>query len=147
MSNTDNIEDQGSDEKPKSLNKSYSLIRMTTENSDLYRTNSKMILVTRDPVYTNKTIVQGHYIGPKPHNYLPLAIFVTIINPLLGPISIMLSVMSNRAYAQGDTKYALKWSLNSFFWSVISIVVAIVVYLAIGFSLSNIRTRGGYIGY
>ncbi|GAB1599830.1 uncharacterized protein LOC115217430 isoform X1 [Argonauta hians] len=146
----DTIDDSGdhiTHEKGKSLNKSYSLIRMTTENTDLYRTNSKMILVTRDPVYSNKTIVQGHYIGPKPYNYLPLAIFVTIINPFLGPVSIFLSVMSNRAYAQGDLKYAQKWSLNSFFWSTVSIVVAIVVYIAIGFSISKLTTRGGYIGY
>lgn len=64
---------------------------MTTANTDLYRTSSKMILVTRDPVYSHKAIVQGQYIGPKPYNYLTLAILVTIINPILGPVSILFS--------------------------------------------------------
>lgn len=121
--------------------------RMTTANTDLYRTSSKMILVTRDPVYSHKAIVQGQYIGPKPYNYLTLAILVTIINPILGPVSILFSVMSDRAYKRGDLSYSFKWSMHSFFWSVVTIVASIVLYMAIGFALSSINTRGGYVGY
>lgn len=59
---------------------------------DYYESSSKWskeILVTKDPVFVNRTVINGHYIGRKPHNYLPLAIIATILNPLIGPIAIV----------------------------------------------------------
>ena len=49
----------------------------------------KAILVTRDPVFVNKNIINGRYIGVRPNTYLPLAIVVTVLNPLLGPVGIL----------------------------------------------------------
>ena len=61
----------------------------TPNQMDIYRTNSKQMLVTRDPLFVHPTIKQGHYIGRQPHSYFPLAVFVTIINPVLGPIALV----------------------------------------------------------
>ncbi|KAJ8298679.1 hypothetical protein KUTeg_022739 [Tegillarca granosa] len=103
----------------------------------------KQILVSRDPVFVNKTVIGGHYIGRKPYNYLPLAIFVTIFNPILGPLGIIFSVMSNRSYYDGDLKYSQKWANYSFMCSMLTIGISIIVYIAIGFSLSEMGFRGG----
>ena len=63
---------------------------MTTPTQpDLYQTSGKQVLVTRDPVFTHPAIHQGHYIGQQPHSYLPLALIVTILNPLIGPFAIV----------------------------------------------------------
>lgn len=48
-----------------------------------------------DPVFVNRTVINGHYIGRKPHNYLPLAIVATILNPLIGPIAIVFASKYN----------------------------------------------------
>ncbi|XP_041366772.1 uncharacterized protein LOC121381514 isoform X2 [Gigantopelta aegis] len=111
---------------------------------DVYRTPSKQVLVTRDPVFTQPTIYQGHYIGIKPPNYLWLSILVTIINPLFGPIALLFTYMSNRAYSNGDLKYSEKWSHYALLMSMITIVVSLVMYIAIGFALSPLSTKGGY---
>lgn len=60
---------------------------------------SKEILVTKDPVFVNRTVINGHYIGRKPHNYIPLAIIASILNPLIGPIAIV--------FASKDINYNL----------------------------------------
>ena len=52
---------------------------------------TKDFLVTRDPVFVNKTVINGEYIGRQPETYIWLAIFVTVINPLVGPIAILFS--------------------------------------------------------
>lgn len=74
----------------------------TTPNvgPDYYESSStwsKEILVTKDPVFVNRTVINGHYIGRKPHNYLPLAIVATILNPLIGPIAIVFASKYNLA--------------------------------------------------
>ncbi|XP_064603472.1 uncharacterized protein LOC135468914 [Liolophura sinensis] len=118
---------------------------MTTPNKIKYGMDMpKEVLVTRDPTYTHPAIVQGNYVGPKPHNYLPLAIICTVINPLVGPIAILFAVMSDRSYASGDLRYATKWSSYAFFTCIVSIIVSTVLGIAIGFSLSRIGQRGGY---
>ncbi|KAK6192634.1 hypothetical protein SNE40_004075 [Patella caerulea] len=118
---------------------------MTTPvGGDLYRTPSKQILVTRDPVYSHPAIFQGQYIGPQPHSYLPLAICVTILNPLIGFVALIFSYMSIRSYKRGDVKYAYKWSNHAFLMGMITIVLSLVLYIAIGFALSPIGVRGGH---
>ena len=57
--------------------------------AERYNMGDKAILVTRDPVFVNKNIINGRYIGVRPHTYLPLALAVTILNPILGPIGIL----------------------------------------------------------
>ena len=51
----------------------------------------KEILVTKDPVFVNKNIIDGRYIGKRPENYVVLAIIVSVLNPLLGPIAVLFS--------------------------------------------------------
>ena len=66
----------------------------TNEGSEHYDASSKWnkeILITRDPVFVNKAVIDGRYIGRKPHNYLPLAVLVCIINPIMGPLGILFS--------------------------------------------------------
>jgi hypothetical protein len=57
--------------------------------AERYNMGDKAILVTRDPVFVNKNVINGRYIGVRPHTYLPLAIAVTVLNPLLGPVGIL----------------------------------------------------------
>jgi len=109
----------------------------TPNEKDVYTTNSKQILVTRDPVYVHPTIRQGHYIGPKPHNYLPFAIFVTILNPVLGPIAILFAKKSDSAYEAGDVNYSNKWSNYAFLTGMIGIVVSVIFGIAITFALTG----------
>ena len=56
----------------------------------------------------------------------------------------VLPVLSNRAFKEGDLKFAEKWSQYAFLTCMITIVVSIVIYIAIGFSLSTIGLRGGH---
>ena len=63
---------------------------MTTPHQpDVYDTNSKQILVTRDPVYNHPAIRNGVIVGVQPKTYLVLAIVLTIFNPVLGPVAII----------------------------------------------------------
>ncbi|XP_060070033.1 uncharacterized protein LOC132550052 [Ylistrum balloti] len=105
---------------------------------------TKDFLVTRDPVFVNKAVVNGEYIGRQPHTYIYLAIAVTVLNPLLGPFAIMFAVMSSRSYDDGDVKTALKWANYAFMLSMMTIGISIIVYIAIGFSLSPLGTKGGH---
>ncbi|KAK7491478.1 hypothetical protein BaRGS_00017307 [Batillaria attramentaria] len=116
----------------------------TANTGDVYNTNSKQILVTRDPVFVHPAIQNGVIVGFQPHAYFPLAVFCTIINPLLGPIALMFAIMSDRAFKQGDLRFADKWSQYAFFTCMVTIVASIVMYIAIGFSLSTIGVRGGH---
>ena len=56
----------------------------------------------------------------------------------------VLPVLSNRAFKEGDLKFAEKWSQYAFLTCMITVVVSIVIYIAIGFSLSPIGLRGGH---
>ena len=63
---------------------------MTSPNQpDVYDTNTKQILVTRDPVFCHPAIRNGVIVGRQPHTYFPLAIVMTIVNPLLGPVALL----------------------------------------------------------
>ncbi|XP_011436994.1 transmembrane protein 233-like [Crassostrea angulata] len=121
----------------------------TTPNvgPDYYESSStwsKEILVTKDPVFVNRTVINGHYIGRKPHNYLPLAIVATILNPLIGPIAIVFAIMSTRSYYDGDMKYAEKWADHAFMIAMATLGITIILAVAIGFTLSNVGTKGGH---
>jgi len=57
--------------------------------SDLYSiTTSKDVLVTKDTIFVRKDIVNGRFIGRKPDNYMLLAMFLTVFNPLFGPVAL-----------------------------------------------------------
>lgn len=107
----------------------------TANEKDVYSTNSKQVLVTRDPVYTHPTIRQGQYIGAKPHNYLTFAIFTTIINPVVGPIAILFAKKSDTAYKNGDVNYSMKWSNHAFLTGMIAIVTSVILGVVIAFTL------------
>lgn len=63
----------------------------TPVSGDVYDTNHKQILVTRDPVYCHPAIQNGVIVGRQPYDYLPLAIICAVFNPLLGPVAIVFS--------------------------------------------------------
>lgn len=56
---------------------------------------------------------------------------------------ILFTVMSNRSYYDGDLKYSEKWANYSFMCSMLTIGISIIVYIAIGFSMSEMGYRGG----
>lgn len=120
----------------------------TPNDSHYYYSDSsswtKDFLVTRDPVFVNKAVVNGEYIGRQPHTYIYLAIAVTVLNPFLGPFAIMFSVMSSRSYDDGDIKSANKWANYAFMMAMMTIGISVIVYIAIGFSLSGLGTKGGH---
>lgn len=106
--------------------------------------NDKQILVTKDPVFVNKNIIDGRYIGKRPPNYFILAVVVTVLNPLLGPIAILFSFMSTRSYNDGDLKYSEKWASYAFMWSMLTVGITIILACAIGFALSEMSISGGH---
>ena len=53
--------------------------------------------------------------------------------------------MSDRAYNAGDVKYADKWGSYSFTTSVMIFIASSILYIAIGFALSPIGTKGGHV--
>lgn len=63
----------------------------TPHQADVYDTNSKQILVTRDPVYCHPAIQNGIIVGRQPPTYVILAAVLTLINPLLGPVALLFS--------------------------------------------------------
>ncbi|CAG5128266.1 unnamed protein product [Candidula unifasciata] len=119
---------------------------MTTPfEGDVYKTGSKQILVTRDPIYVHPAVTkQGNYIGRQPHDYLPLAICVTVLNPLLGPIAILFAFKSSKSFTDGDIIYATKWSNYAFLTSMLVIVTSCLAYVALAFALSGPELRGGH---
>lgn len=104
----------------------------------------KAILVTRDPVFVNKNVINGRYIGVRPHTYLPLAIAVTVLNPLLGPVGILFAYMSTRSYNDGDLRYSQKWAGYAFMWSMLTIGASVILYCAIGFNYSELSITGSH---
>ncbi|KAL5007329.1 hypothetical protein ScPMuIL_016135 [Solemya velum] len=105
---------------------------------------SKQVLVTSDPVFVHRNVIDGRYLGKKPDNYIILACLVTILNPIIGPIAILFSTLSNKSYRNGDLKYALKWSNYSFTASILTFCVSALLYVAIGFALSPLGIKGGH---
>ncbi|KAL8593821.1 hypothetical protein ACOMHN_064018 [Nucella lapillus] len=118
---------------------------MTTANQpEAFEISTKEILVTLDPVYSHPAIQDGHYVGRQPSTYLPLAILLTVVNPVLGPVALVFAYLSDRAFKRGDLPYANKWSRYTFLACMIVIIASLVIYVAIGFSLSKIRSSGGH---
>lgn len=52
--------------------------------------------------------------------------------------------MSDRAFKQGDIKFAEKWSQYAFLTCMITVVASLVIYIALGFALSGLGLRGGH---
>ncbi|XP_076471370.1 uncharacterized protein LOC143301166 [Babylonia areolata] len=118
--------------------------RTTANKPEVYEIKMNDILVTKDPVYSHPAIQNGAYVGRQPNTYLPLAILLTIVNPVLGPIALVFSYLSNRAFKRGDLPYADKWSRYTFLSCMIIIVASLIIYIAIGFSLSKLDSHGGH---
>ena len=76
-------------------------------------------------------------------------LFINNVNlTLFSPIMLFfihISVMSDRAYNAGDVKYADKWGSYSFTTSVMIFIASSILYIAIGFALSPIGTKGGHV--
>ncbi|KAH3830411.1 uncharacterized protein LOC127877577 [Dreissena polymorpha] len=117
----------------------------TPTGGDVYSlSTSKQVLVTKDPVFVRKDIINGHYIGKKPGNYFVVCLILSIINPVFGPISLIFSVMSDRAYNRGDLRYAEKWAQYTMTACMFIFIFTVILYIAIGFSLSTIGMNEGY---
>ena len=65
----------------------------TPTSGDVYFATPKQVLVTKDPVFVRKDVVNGHYIGQKPPNYMLLAIIMCVINPVCGPVALIFASM------------------------------------------------------
>ena len=110
-------------------------------------TKSEQVLMTEYPVHTNPTIRDGHYLGPKPNSYFPLAIISTILNPLLGPVAIFYARKSDTAYNDRDIENAKKWAKYAFRIALSAIVFSIVLAAVLIIALIGLRddyTRGRY---
>ena len=63
----------------------------TANNTDVFMTTTKDVLVTKDPVFIRKDVLNGRYIGRKPPNYMILSLLICILNPVVGPIALIFS--------------------------------------------------------
>lgn len=52
--------------------------------------------------------------------------------------------MSTRSYYDGDMKYAEKWADYAFKMAMATLGITIILGVAIGFTLSNVGTKGGH---
>lgn len=52
--------------------------------------------------------------------------------------------MSTRSYYDGDMKYAEKWADHAFMIAMATLGITIILAVAIGFTLSNVGTKGGH---
>lgn len=116
----------------------------TPTSGSWFMSTPKEVLVSKDPVFVRKDVLNGRYIGRKPPNYMLLALLVCILNPIVGPIALIFSIMSDRAYDAGDVKYADKWGSYAFTASMMIFIFSVILYVAIGFALSPIGTKGGH---
>ncbi|XP_060597045.1 uncharacterized protein LOC132750969 [Ruditapes philippinarum] len=113
--------------------------------SDVYTlSTSKQVLVSKDPLYVRKDVVNGHYIGRQPENYMLIAILLCVLNPLCGPIALIFAVMSERAYRRADIRYAQKWASYSITSCMCIFIFTVILYIAIGFAVSPIGINGGH---
>ncbi|KAL8568142.1 hypothetical protein ACOMHN_027665 [Nucella lapillus] len=118
---------------------------MTTPHQpDVYNTNAKQILVTRDPVFRHSSIQDGVFVARQPPTHFLLAIIVTAFNPILGPVALIFSYLSQRAFLNADIKFAEKWSQYSFLMCMVTVVFSLILYLTLTFALSNMGYRGGH---
>lgn len=117
----------------------------TPTHSDVYTiTTSKQVLVSKDPVYVRKDVVNGHYIGRQPDTYIIPAIILTVLNPIVGPVALVFAMMSDRAYQKGDVRYAQKWGGYALTACMCIFIFTVILYIAIGFALSPIGINGSY---
>lgn len=114
--------------------------------SDIYSlSTSKQVLVTQDPVFVRRDILNGCYIGRKPQDYMLLSLLITVLNPICGPAALVFSILSDRAYKRGDVRYAQKWGDYAFTACIMTFIFSVILYIAIGFTLSPIGVRGGHL--
>ncbi|XP_052802895.1 uncharacterized protein LOC128233058 [Mya arenaria] len=116
-----------------------------TKPQDVYTlATSKQVLVSKDPVFVRKDVINGAYIGQKPESYKIVCIFLMILNPVFGPIPFIFSVLSDRAYDRGDLRYAEKWAQYTLSACMFIFIFTVILYIAIGFSLSPLGINGGH---
>lgn len=63
---------------------------------------------------------------------------------VLTDFSMSFAVMSTRSYYDGDMKYAEKWADHAFMIAMATLGITIILAVAIGFTLSNVGTKGGH---
>ncbi|KAL4225207.1 hypothetical protein ACF0H5_015898 [Mactra antiquata] len=113
--------------------------------SDIYTvTTSKQVLVTKDPVFVRKDVVNGHYIGRQPDTYIVISLILCVLNPLCGAVPLIFSILSERAYKNADIRYAHKWSSYAMTANMCVFIGTVILYIAIGFALSPIGIQGGH---
>ena len=74
----------------------------TPSSGSVFMSTSKQVLVTKDPVFVRKDILNGRYIGKQPPNYMLLALLICILNPVFGPIALIFSSKSFLIYLFTD---------------------------------------------
>lgn len=117
----------------------------TPASGSVFMCTPKDVLVTKDPIFVRKDILNGRYIGRQPPNYLLVSLIICILNPIAGPLALIFSIMSDRAYTAGDVKYAEKWGSYAFTTCIMVFIFSVILYIAIGFALSPIGTKGGHV--
>lgn len=72
----------------------YVIKSTTPTQPDVYSiSTSKQVLVTKDPVFVRKDVLNGRYIGRKPENYMLIAMVLCVLNPLFGPVALFFASM------------------------------------------------------
>lgn len=71
-----------------------------------------------------------------------ISVFVVVVYSQLFCYSF--AVMSTRSYYDGDMKYAEKWADHAFMIAMATLGITIILAVAIGFTLSNVGTKGGH---
>ena len=82
------------------MSKSY-----TANTTNVFMTTTKDVLVTKDPVFIRKDVLNGRYIGRKPPNYMILSLIICILNPVVGPIALIFSSEYSRDFGPVDCNH------------------------------------------
>ena len=59
-------------------------------------------------------------------------------------MNLSITVLSSRAYGDGDLKSSQKWSNYAFMVGMLTIGITIILGVAIGFSMSRMNIKGGH---
>lgn len=71
-----------------------------------------------------------------------ISVFVVVVTS--NSFVMYFAVMSTRSYYDGDMKYAEKWADHAFMIAMATLGITIILAVAIGFTLSNVGTKGGH---
>jgi uncharacterized membrane protein YidH (DUF202 family) len=70
-------------------------------------------------------------IEDRPSNYIPLTVCCVLINPLLGLMACLASILSIREYKQGNVKEAKRHGRNAAILALVSFLVTVVIVIIV----------------